>query len=153
MNRIMEIANSELSQLNDILRTVNACNNALYLAKEEIPFLQEICEIIITYEGYRFAWVGYIEDEHKTVYPVAQAGFEEGYLSSIMITYSDDEHGRGPTGTSIRTGVTSICRDMINDPRFKPWRAEAIKRGFRSSIALPLVVKEKIIGVSYNLCY
>ena len=51
MNRIMEIANSELSQLNDILRTVNACNNALYLAKEEIPFLQEISEIIITYEG------------------------------------------------------------------------------------------------------
>jgi signal transduction histidine kinase len=35
---------------------------------------------------------------------------------------------------------------MLTDPDFKPWRKEAIKRGYASSIALPLKENNKVFG-------
>lgn len=93
------------------------------------------------------AWVGFAEeDENKTVQPVAQAGFENGYLQTVNITWADTERGRGPTGTAIRTGKPSICKNMLTDPQYAPWRVEASKRGYASSIAIPLIGEDRTIG-------
>ena len=35
---------------------------------------------------------------------------------------------------------------MLTDARFEPWREEALKRGYASSIALPLMADDKIFG-------
>ena len=92
-------------------------------------------------------WIGLAEeDEGKTVRPVAQAGFEEGYLETFNITWADTERGRGPTGTTIRTGQPGMCRNMQAEPGFAPWRAEAIERGFASSLALPLLGDGRAFG-------
>jgi putative methionine-R-sulfoxide reductase with GAF domain len=56
------------------------------------------------------------------------------------------ERGRGPTGTAIRTGKVSMCRNMLTDPHFAPWREQAIKRGYASSIVLPLMADGKAFG-------
>ena len=90
--------------------------------------------------GYAMVWIGYADDdEDKTVRPVAHAGFEEGYLEMLNVTWADTERGRGPTGTAIRTGLPSTCRNMLTDPLFAPWREQAIKRGYSSSIVFPLL--------------
>jgi PAS domain S-box-containing protein len=92
-------------------------------------------------------WIGYAEDnEAKTVRPVAYAGFEEGYVETLNITWADTKRGRGPTGTAIRTGKPSACRNMLTDPLFKPWRKEATERGYASSIVLPLMAGGKAFG-------
>ena len=92
-------------------------------------------------------WIGYAEqDEAKTVRPVAQAGFEKGYLETVNITWADTERGWGPTGTAIRTGKPSSCKNMLTDPNFKPWREEAIKRGYASSAVFPLIAAGKAFG-------
>ena len=58
------------------------------------------------------AWIGFaLHDKAKTVQPAAIAGFEDGYLQAVKITWSDDETGRGPTGTAIRTGIIKINRN------------------------------------------
>jgi PAS domain S-box-containing protein len=92
-------------------------------------------------------WVGFAEeDEGKTVRPAAQAGYEQGYLETLNVTWADTERGRGPTGTAIRTGQSSMCRNMQTDPRFAPWRPEAIKRGYASSLVLPLLADGRAFG-------
>ena len=92
-------------------------------------------------------WIGYAEnDENKTVRPVAYSGYEEGYLETMQLTWADNERGRGPTGTAIRTGQPSMCRNMLTDPAFTPWRAEAIKRGYASSVVIPLKEGDKVFG-------
>ncbi|MCD6282453.1 PAS domain S-box protein [bacterium] len=129
------------------LRTISACNQAVIRATEESALLYEICQLIVDIGGYRLAWVGFAEqDEGKTVRPVAQAGYEEGYLETLNITWADTERGRGPTGTAIRTGEPTIVRDIQSDPAFAPWRDDATKRGYASSIALPLIFNGKTIG-------
>jgi len=108
-------------------------------AGDEPSYLQEVCRIIVDDCGHAMVWIGFAEDgPDKAVRPVAHAGFDSGYLESLRVTWGDTERGRGPTGTAIRTGKPSACRNMLTDPSFAPWRAEAIKRGYASSIVLPL---------------
>ncbi len=138
---------AEVVRVNRILNILRACNQALVRAQEESDFLREICRIIVDLGGYRLAWIGFAEpDEAKTVRPVAHAGFEEGYLETVSITWADSERGRGPTGTAIRSGKPSVARHIETDPVFAPWRDEAILRGYASSIALPLHSDDQVIG-------
>ncbi|MEN6320080.1 MAG: PAS domain S-box protein [Syntrophaceae bacterium] len=137
----------EIRTLNRTLRALSNSNQALMCATEEAEYLQAVCKIIIEDCGHAMVWIGYAEkDESKSVRPVAYAGFEEGYLKSLQITWADTERGRGPTGTAIRTGEPSMCRNMLTDPAFAPWREEALKRGYASSISLPLLSGRSALG-------
>jgi PAS domain S-box-containing protein len=128
-----------LKRLNRELRAISNCNQTLLRAYEEQPLLNEICRIICEEAGYRMAWVGYAgADDAKTVKPVAWAGTDNGYLGKANITWADTERGRGPTGTAIRTGETVYIQDFSSDTRMHPWYQDALQRGYRSSIAVPL---------------
>src|SRR5439155_9385963 len=86
------------------------------------------------------AWVGYRElDREKSIRPVAQAGYDEGYVESVKATWEDTERGHGPTGTAIRTGKPSWTQNIQTDSSIAPWRTEALKRGYGSNISLPLM--------------
>jgi PAS domain S-box-containing protein len=137
----------ELSEVNRTLRMISECNQILMRMTDEEQLMREICRIAVEIGGYRMAWVGYAEEnEEKTVRPVASIGFEDAYLENARISWADDEQGHGPTGTCIRTGETRIGRDFMEDPELAPWRNEALKRGYRSSIALPLMSGDRAFG-------
>ena len=134
-------------QVNRALKMLSDCHQALVRAREEPELLGEMCRIIVEVGGYRMAWIGFKEDDpEKSVRPVAQAGYEAGYLETLKITWADTERGRGPTGTAIRTGRPATCQNMLTDPKFKPWRTEALKRGYASSLVLPLIVENQVMG-------
>ena len=138
---------ADLWRANRSLKMLSACNHSLIHAENEATLLERVCRIIVEEGGYKLAWVGFREkDKKKTVRPAAQAGYEEGYLESLQITWANRERGRGPTGRAIRTGEASIARDILNDTSFAPWRAEALKRGYASSIALPLTIWGETFG-------
>jgi signal transduction histidine kinase len=116
-------------------------------AKNEQQLLEETCQLAVVTGGYMMAWVGLAEnDEAKTVRPIAQSGYEDGYLDGIKVTWSDTEFGQGPTGTAIRTGVVVVTQNCQTVPRMAPWREALIKRGYQSSIALPLVRNKRVFA-------
>jgi PAS domain S-box-containing protein len=140
-------AETQLVRLNRILQALSASNQALVRATDESTYLDEACRLVVEDCGYAMVWIGYAEDgEAKCVRPVASAGFEQGYLDALNVTWADTERGRGPTGSAVRTGEPSLCRNMLTDPRFIPWRDQALSRGFASSISLPLVAAELPFG-------
>lgn len=139
---------AELSQANRSLKILERCNQALVRATDELTLLQEICQILVELGGYRSAWIGFPEqDEAKSVRPVAQFGYQPGYLESLDLTWANNEKGRSPTGTAIRTISTSIAQNILTDSKFAPWRTQAIEQGFASQIALPLIAEAQLIGV------
>jgi PAS domain S-box-containing protein len=128
-----------LQRLNRELRAISNCNQTLLRADDEQNLLNEICRIVCEEAGYHMAWVGYAEDDDaRTVRPVAWAGNEAGYLANAQITWADTERGRGPTGTAIRSGRSATIQDFSNDLYIALWRQDALQRGYRSNIALPL---------------
>jgi PAS domain S-box-containing protein len=142
-----KIVEERLRRADRAFRTLSECNQAIVRQAEEMELLRQICRIVVEDGGYRMAWVGFAEnDDNKTVRPVAYAGYDHGYLDEAKITWADVETGRGPTGTAIRTGEISISKDALSNPAFAPWRSEAAKRGFASSIAFPLIVDGQAVG-------
>jgi PAS domain S-box-containing protein len=116
----------ELARTNAAYKALSECNEVLVRTTEEAEVLRDSCRIIVEDCGYPLVWIGFAEhDEARTVRPVAQSGHEEGYLESIKVSWADDELGRGPTGTAIRTKQPVINRDVLTNPSFAPWRAEA----------------------------
>ena len=140
-------AEAQLLRINRANRALSLCNEALIRATDEATLLQQICQIVVEEAGYRLCWVGIAEnDEAKSVRPVSQAGVEDGYLSTVNITWADTERGQGPTGTCIRTRQTVHVKDIATDPRMIPWRAEALKRGYASCVAIPLINDSSAFG-------
>ena len=140
-------AEEELSRVNRVLRMLSNTNQALIKIADEATLLNEVCRISVEVGGYRLTWVGFAEqDEAKTVRPVAHAGFGSGYIESAKVTWADNERGRGPGGTAIRTGQPYIARNIPLDPAFAPWREAAIERGYKSNIALPLISEGQTFG-------
>jgi GAF domain-containing protein len=140
-------AEVELRRVNRALQSLTECNEAMVRASEESNLLERVCRLLVEVGGFRLVWVGYAEqDEAKSVRAIAHAGFEEGYLATLNLTWADKERGRGPTGTAIRTGQPCVARNLLEDPKVVPWRAEATRRGYASSIALPLTAEGQALG-------
>lgn len=136
-----------LSRVNRALTTLSAGNAALVRASDEDALLQEMCRVITEVGGYRMAWIGYAQhDARKGVRPMARAGFEQGYIESLDVSWGDNERGRGPMGCAIRSGNPQVTRNIQSDPRFAPWRDLAIDRGYASVISLPLKEESAVFG-------
>jgi PAS domain S-box-containing protein len=137
----------ELTRLNRLLNAHSKSSHSMMHSDNEMNYINEVCKIIIEDCGHSMIWVGYAQnDSSKSVLPVAQYGFDNGYIGQMNISWDDTERGRGPTGTAIRTGKYSICRNMLTDPAFEPWRKAAIERGYASSLVMPLISDGKPFG-------
>ena len=143
----VRLRTSELRHANQALRMLGACGEAIIHAADEHALMQQICRTIVEIGDYRLAWIGYAEnDPARLVRPVAYVGFEDGYLEQSHITWADEPRGCGPTGVAIRTGAIQVGRDFENDPALAPWRDEALRRGYRSSLAVPLTSAGQTFG-------
>lgn len=137
----------QLRKLNHTMGILSKSRQVILHSSDEMDYLTQICNIVVNDCGYTFVWIGFAEvNEEKTIKPVVCSGFEDGYLETLNLTWADTIHGQDPTGTAIRTGKMSICRNMNTGPAFEPWRMEAIKRGYASSVVFPLMTGHKAFG-------
>ena len=136
----------EMQHLNRVLKAINEVSSVITREKNANSLLQSVCEILQRVRGYRMVWIGVPDEDTRRVVPVAKAGVEDGYLNRIVITLDDSETGMGPTGMAIKTGRPQVVRDISRDENYAPWRDEAMKRGYRSSAAVPIVYGDHIYG-------
>ena len=131
---------AEIKRVNRALRLLSAGNHAMRRAANQMDLLDEICRVIIEVGGYRFAWIGYAEnDAQKTVTPVAHAGFEDGFLGEATISWDAASlHGQGNAGMAIRNGQPFVIRSTAKEPHAAPWRAALLQRGYASAASFPL---------------
>jgi len=137
----------QLRKLNKAYRALTVSNEALVRAEDDAVLLEETCRAIVETAGYRMCWVGRAEhDAARTVRPIARAGYDEGYVDLAEVSWADTERGRSAVGTAIRMARPEVRPDIAVDPTFAPWRAEALKRGYASVIATPLVDNGQVTG-------
>lgn len=136
----------KIRRLYSFQTAIRNINHSLLMGEDRAELFQEICYLLTGVEDIKFVWIGLVENGTFDVKPVAQAGFEEGYLSSIKVTWDDTEYGNRPTGTAIKTGQPFVMRDIENDPRYSRWRKNALKWGYASSIAVPLMYNGEVLG-------
>lgn len=136
-----------LNRAHRTLRVLKECDEVLVRAASEQEMLDRVCRVLMDIWGARLAWAGIAEnDAKKTVRVAAHAGSDEGYLEKLAVTWADEPRGRGPSGTAISTQKVVIIRDIPTNPHFAPWREDALKQGYASMIALPLLSDNHCLG-------
>ncbi len=137
-----------LLRLNRSLRVLSSCNMNLDHIHDEQAYLAEVCRSVVAAGGYAMAWIGYAEhDADMSVRVAARAGKADAYLRDIRVSWDGARDvGQGPTGTAIRTGRTQVNQDWRADSSINPWRPAGLRRGYRSSVALPLVMQQRAFG-------
>lgn len=120
------------------LKMLSESNAALLQSETETLLLNEFCRIAVETGGYRMAWVGLADDgPDKNIRILSQFGKDDGYLKNCKMTWSHSELGASPTGMALRSGEVQFIENIADDPLMIPCRDEALKRGYRSSIAIP----------------
>ncbi len=143
----------ELARMGRAQRLLSACNETLVRATSETALLQAICQIAVDIGGYRMGWVGFaMDDERKSIRPVAHAGYNQNYLENLQLSWSaDDPYGRGPAGIAVRTGQPVIVQDIRTEGDFADWTERMLEHGFHGVICLPL--REHAQERSFGLLY
>ena len=135
-----------LKNLNRVYAVLSNINQTIVRVRDPQEMFRAACRIAVEDGGFLMAWISRFDKKSGAISPVARAGRDDGYVDQLCITLDDAERGKGPTAEAIRTAGNAVCNDIEHDPRMAPWRAEALKRGYSSSAAFPLIVFDAVCG-------
>jgi len=142
----LDKASRELKESNIQLQALHDIDQDIISGMKLEDVLNHICELVVKTFSIKMTWIGLIEEGSFDVMPAGNCGLEEGYLSSIKVRWDDSEYAQGPTGRAIKTRKTAVMAHIDSDPAFALWRAEALRRGYLSSVAIPLIYGSDILG-------
>jgi PAS domain S-box-containing protein len=137
-SRKSKLQEEKLEKSRRLYATISQVNKMIIYAREADDLFRRLCSVIVDSGKFRMAWVGIIDQENRIVVPACHAGHDDGYLSLINVSLDLIPTGMGPTGTAMREQRHYICNDIRTDPAIRPWKDEAMRRGYRSSMALPI---------------
>lgn len=141
----------ELTARTDALEDVEALNTQLQgvirvaaSAETQTELAEEVCRVIVQTDRFSFAWLGRPTENETNIEPVAWAGDEQGYLDRFP---SDGEEETDPAVQTTRTGDVTVVSNIARDVQTHAWRREAMRRGYRAAISIPVTYQGTLYAV------
>ncbi|AQL41236.1 hypothetical protein BV210_00260 [Halorientalis sp. IM1011] len=125
-------------KINEVLRGVD---EALVDGTTRAEIEESVCERLVTEGSYRFAWIGQFDPATEDVEPRTWAGEGSEYLDTL------GTDGREPSYRALDGGESVIVSPVSEHLREEPWRQAALRRDFRSVVAVPLAYENYTYGV------
>ena len=141
----------KIIKTNRLYHFISQLNQMIVRAADEESLFKEACHIAVRQSEFGMAWIGIINKKTKILEPVVYAGMDPAFLSTLKIIIDKDnpEKNNAPA-IALLEGQTVCSNDIDFDPDMRPWRAEALKRGYLSALAIPIKKSGEVIG-SFNL--
>ncbi len=138
----------KISRFNRIYAVLSSINSAIIRLRDRQELLNEACRIAVEHGGFGMAWIGMLEPKTLEVIPTAWAGIDSEWIAQSRNTVREDiPLGQGLLGRAIREKRAIFSNDIATEPsRGGERRKEALRRGYRSMIVLPLVVEGAAVG-------
>jgi diguanylate cyclase (GGDEF)-like protein len=127
---------------------LSGINSAIVRIRNRRELFDEACRIAVEHGNFGMAWVSEFDPVTLDVTPVAYAGTHAGdFAGSKTTARADMPLGQGVVGRAIRSGELVFVNDITAEAGIgSVKRREAIRRGYRSVIALPLLVEGAVFG-------
>ena len=135
----------QVKQLNRLYLMLSEANKAFAQLEELDALLQRVCDIGVNQGEFKMVWIGIIEGD--VVRPTYYAGIETGYLKEMKMRVDDSDLAKGPVGRAAKSKQVAYVNSVSTDPDFWPWRDAALRRGYGSLAAVPIVVGGRVIGL------
>ena len=129
---------TETVKRDQMLELMAEVNKLAMHASDELAFLQQLCEVLVSVGGFALAWIGVMSlTEPDAVDNVCASGATDYVYEGIVSTDETKDIGRGPVGTALREYRTQVVNDVATHTPFEPWRERAIEFGLGSVISIP----------------
>ncbi|MCG5502162.1 EAL domain-containing protein, partial [Ectothiorhodospira lacustris] len=134
-------------RLTRVYAVLSGINSAIVRIHDRAQLFKEACRISVNEGQFGIAWIGDVDQATGEVIPVAWAGVDDAIGADRLSFRHDVAAGQGAVGEALRTGQPCFIDDLIAHQPVGKRREEALRRGYQSLVALPLVVGEKVVGV------
>jgi diguanylate cyclase (GGDEF)-like protein/PAS domain S-box-containing protein len=136
-----------IEHMGRVLHMQSAINAAVLRIQDRDELLQEACRLATQVGGYDRAVVSLVDPDGRHARPRFRAGTGEDFPEPATLPISD---GTGPdtslTSRALRTGTIAVCNDVTRSEPPVAMRARLIELGFRTVVALPLIVDGRKVG-------
>jgi len=138
-----------IARLNRIHAVLSGINSLIVRVRDRQELFNKACRIAVEHGGFGIAWIGVLNQETLEITPAACAGVDaESFLArSPNTARADTPMGQGVVGRAIRERRAVSSDDITTAPGVGgERRKEATRRGYRSSISLPLLMEGAAVG-------
>jgi PAS domain S-box-containing protein len=108
--------------------------------------LQKTVDLLVENFSYYMAWYGELKPHKKLITPKVWSGRHAKYLDGLQLELDDSKDAKCALSLAILTKKPFGYADLEHDRDFKKWRPLALKYGYRSNQAIPLIVEGRCIG-------
>jgi len=136
----------KIARLNRIDSVLRRINEAVVHIHDRMQLMQEVCKIMVKEGGFMMAWVGFENPETHMVRNIVASGSVDDFFVRIRLASDDSVHGQGPTVNAIRMGRHIICNDITAYPNMAMWEEYALRKGYRSAAAFPIIIGKTTRG-------
>lgn len=145
-DELLEERNESLNRLNRINGVIRSIDQALVRASTRTEIQRVVCEKLTDGETYTFAWIGEHDPATNQISPQEWAGHHQGYLDAVTFSADPEASEDEPTGAVVRKQEPAVVNEVLGDPPQDNWREAGLKRGYRSTIAVPLLYQNSLYG-------
>ena len=150
--RDLERANQRLAEqherilrLNRMHAVLSGINSAIVHVRNRRRLLQEACRIAVEAGNFGMAWIGELSESGTEVRAAAWAGMND--MTGAKPAALDSPQATSPLGRALSSGQPVVVSDLEQEHAVGPRLTEALRRGYRSAIFLPLTVQGQVMGV------
>jgi diguanylate cyclase (GGDEF)-like protein/PAS domain S-box-containing protein len=135
-----------IARLSRIQAVLSGINSTIVRVRDRRELLHEACRIAVAQGGFKMAWIGLVKPGDLKATPLVWEGFEQGYLNEIALEIADRTEDPSPVGKALLLKKMVVVNDIEGDPE-AAFKGAALARGFRSQMAMPLMVEDQPLGV------
>jgi diguanylate cyclase (GGDEF)-like protein/PAS domain S-box-containing protein len=143
-----KLQEQRIARLSRIHAVQSGINSAIVRTRDRQELFAEACRIAVEHGNFGIAWIGMIDPETLDVRPVAWAGLDTDELKQVRASArAEVPQGQGTIGRAIRERRPVYENDLAVAPSTGGGtRQEALRLGFHSVVALPLLVEDRVVG-------
>jgi PAS domain S-box-containing protein/diguanylate cyclase (GGDEF)-like protein len=135
-----------LNRTHSVLSSINAL---IVRSQDRQDLLGSACRIAVEQGNFGAAWIGLVDERSDDLHTAAWAGLDIARLADDERALSDCvRRGVGIVGRAIHEKRPAYSNDLASEPKdsLTPRMRASLDHGFRSLIALPLLLRRKAIG-------
>lgn len=139
-------ADARIRHLNRVYAVLSGINSLIVRVATRDELCKGACRLAVVQGHFRMAWIGMMDQSSGVIVPFAWSGEASDLQKSIRVSTTGSPEADGLIGTAVLSRLPQLCNDLRSQSASVLYREELLALGYRSILALPLVVGDRAAG-------